>query len=193
MAERGKTIAFIDNSNVFKGQQKAGWRIDVEKLHRYLEKNGGLWQVFFFASATDPPRFQQTNFYNFLKNKMRYEVKLYSLGRKTINCKKCGQSTVVYAEKGADVGVATKLLVLANNRAFETAILVAGDRDYLETVQAVKAQGLRVEIMAWRGSISDAMEAESSRQVTYFDDIRVEIERTAPPDTEADALTEMDV
>lgn len=40
---------------------------------------------------------------------------------------------------GIDVDVATKMLTLANARAFDTAILVAGDKDFLETVKAVKA------------------------------------------------------
>jgi len=47
-------------------------------------------------------------------------------------------------------------------------------KDYLETVRAVKGNGLRVEIVAWRGTISPEMEAESSRRVIYFDDTRRE-------------------
>jgi uncharacterized LabA/DUF88 family protein len=186
---RGRTIGFIDNSNVFHGQRTAGWRIDAKKLHSYLEREGDIWQVFFFASVTDPPRFQQTNFYGFIKNEMRYEVLLYELGRKTIRCDNCHISRVTPVEKGVDVGLATKLLVLANNRAFDTAILVAADKDYLETVRAVKANGLRVEIVAWRNAISGEMAAESSRPVLYFDDIRADIERVAPPDIEAERLT----
>jgi len=145
---RGRTIAFIDNSNVFHGQIAVGWRIDAKKLHAYLEREGEIWQTFFFASVTDPPRYQQTNFYHFIKNDLRYEVFLYELGRKTVRCNNCHTSRTMLAEKGVDVALDTKMLVLANNRAFDTALLVAADRDYLETVQAVKGNGLRVEIVA---------------------------------------------
>lgn len=186
---RGRTIMFIDNSNVFFGQLTAGWRIDAKKLHSLIEREGEVWQAFFFASVTDPPRYQQTNFYRFLKNELRYEMLLYSLGRKTVRCNSCGTSKTVPVEKGVDVGLATKLLTLANNRAFDTAILVAADRDYLETVRAVKGNGLRVEIMAWRGTISPEMETESSRPVVYFNDIRGDIERVAPPDREVEQLS----
>jgi uncharacterized LabA/DUF88 family protein len=185
---RGRTVVFIDNSNVFHGQQKAGWRIDVKRLHDYLEREGEIWQTFFFASVTDPPRYEQTGFYRFIKNEMRYEVLLFTLGRKTIECRKCGHARVVPVEKGVDVALATKLLTLANNRAFDTAILVAADKDYLDTVRAVKGNGLRVEIVAWRGTISAEMEAESSCRVVYFDDIRADIELTVAPDEEADVL-----
>jgi len=186
---RGRTIMFIDNSNVFLGSRNAGWRIDARKLHDFLKREGDIWQAFFFASTTDPPRYQQTNFYKFIKNGMRYEVLLYKLGAKTVRCKQCGDSRRVPVEKGLDVGLATKLLTLANARAFDTALLVAADKDYLETVRAVKGNGLRVEIFAWRGTISPEMEAESSVSVLYFDDIRADIEMTAAPDSEAEALS----
>lgn len=189
---RGRTIVFIDNSNVFFGQRSAGWRIDAHGLHAFLEREGEIWQTFFFASVTDPPRYQQTAFYSFLKNQMRWEVVLYRLGQKTVLCRACGRSRTVPVEKGVDVGLATKLLTLANNRAFDTAILVAADRDYLETVRAVKNNGLRVEILAWRGTISPEMEGESSRPVVYFDDIRSDIELRQPPDQEAEHLTSGD-
>jgi len=185
---RGRTITFIDNSNVFLGSRSAGWRIDARKLHDFLKRDGEIWQTFFFASATDPPRYQQTNFYNFIKNTMRYEVLLYKLEMRTVRCHKCGDVRRVPVEKGLDVGLATKLLMLANSRAFDTALLVAADRDYLETVRAVKSNGLRVEVLAWRGTISPEMEVESSVSVVYFNDIRADIELTAPPDTEAEAL-----
>lgn len=186
---RGRTIVFVDNANVFHGQMNAGWRIDVRKLHAFIEREGEIWQTYLFASVSDPPRYQQTNFYRFLKNDMRYEVLLFDLGRKTVRCQKCGDVRDVRVEKGVDVALATKLLTLANNRAFDTAILVAGDKDYLETVKAVKANGLRVEILAWQGSISQVMQAESSRPVIFFDDIRGDIELTAAPDAVAEQLT----
>lgn len=186
---RGRTIVFLDNSNVFHGQRTAGWRIDAKRLHDFLQHEGEIWQAFFFASVTDPPRYQQTAFYRFIKNEMRYEVLLFQLGQKTIRCNNCGTTRTVPVEKGVDVALATKLLTLANNRAFDTAILVAADKDYLDTVSAVKSNGLRVEIVAWRGTISAEMEAESSRPVIYFDDIRGDIELTRPPDTDADRLS----
>jgi uncharacterized LabA/DUF88 family protein len=186
---RGKTIAFIDNSNVFMGQLSAGWRIDVDKLKSVLERDGEIWQTFFFASVTNPPRYQQTNFYRFIKNHMRFEVSLYKLGRKTTRCRNCNRSWTVPVEKGVDVGLATKLLSLASHRAFETALLIAADRDYLETVQAVKNMGMRVEIIAWRGTISPQMENESSAPVLFFDDMRYDIELTTEPDREAEELS----
>jgi len=44
--DRGRTIVFIDNSNIFSGQMSAGWRLDAQKFKEYLERGGKLWQVF---------------------------------------------------------------------------------------------------------------------------------------------------
>ena len=177
-ANRGRAIVFIDNSNIFGGQNAVGWRIDWEKLINKLEENGDIWQIHFFASENDPPRAIQTGFYRHLKENLNWEVHLYELGRKTVQCSSCGHSEAVKAEKGVDVGLATKMLSLAVNRAYDTAILIAGDKDFLETVQFVKGQGLRVEIVGWRGSTSNQLEAESSAQVVYLDNLKSDIERT---------------
>lgn len=122
-----------------------------------------------------------------LKNELHYEMTVFPLGSKTTRCDKCGDTRRSYTEKGIDVALATKLLVLANNRAFETAILVSGDRDYLETVKAVKSMGIRVEVVSWRRSLSQELAQESSKNVVLLDDIRAEIEKPAA-DTEVEQL-----
>jgi uncharacterized LabA/DUF88 family protein len=181
---------FIDNSNIFHGSKAAGWRVDAKKLHTSLEERGPIWQTFFFAAVTDPPRYSQTAFYQLLKTQLHYEMTILPLGLKTITCKKCNDRRVVPVEKGIDVALATKLLVLANNRAFETAILVSGDKDYLETVKAVKSNGLRVEVVSWKGALSRELAEESSATVVFIDDIRDRIELKVAVDVEAERLVE---
>src|SRR5258708_12379333 len=151
---RGKTTMFVDNSNIFHGSRQAGWRIDAKKLHAKLEADGPIWQTFFFAAVSDPPRYNQTGFYKMLKNDLHYEMTVFPLGSRTAKCAKCGDIRRSFTEKGIDVALATKLLILASNRAFETAILVSGDKYYLETVNAAKSMGIRVEIVSGRRSLS---------------------------------------
>jgi uncharacterized LabA/DUF88 family protein len=188
---RRKTIVFIDNSNIFQGSQSAGWRIYYKALIGKLEENGEIWQTFFFAAVKDPPRMSQTNFYNILKNDLKFEMTVLPLGRKTVHCRKCGFSESVSTEKGVDVALATKLLILAHNHAFETAIVLSGDKDYLETVKAVKGLGLRVEIVSWHNCLSPDLGAESSSPVIYLDDLRSEIELKIP-EPEVDVLMTVD-
>lgn len=190
---RGKTIVFIDNSNVFQGTKTVGWKIDARKLIELVERRGGIWQTIFFASVTDPPRFQQTNFYRFLKETLHFETLILPLARRTVRCNNCGTSRQTYAEKGVDVALATRLLSLATLRTFETAVLVSGDKDYLETVRAVKSQRMRVEIYSWRGALSRDLAAESSADIVYLDDHRADLQLTAAPDADAELLLNTEV
>lgn len=176
-ATRGKTICFIDNANIYYGQAENNWRIDWEKFIRFLEEQGETWQTYFFASETDPPSDGATAFYQFLRENLRWEVILYPLGKRTVRCNDCGHEHTSRAEKGVDVGLATKMLMLAVNQAYETAILVSGDRDYVETVKHIKGRGLRVEVIAWRAGLAADLEAESSAPVVYLDDLREQIEK----------------
>jgi len=187
---RGKAIMFVDNSNVFHGSRQSGWRLDAKKMHAYLEKPGPIWQTFFFAAVSDPPRYSQTNFYKMLKTELHYEMTVLPLGHKTVSCGKCRDKRRVYTEKGIDVALSTKLLLLAYNRAFETGILISGDKDYLETVQAVKNMGLRVEIVSWRQSLSKELGNESSSAVIYLDDLKGEIAMKGPFELEVEKLLE---
>lgn len=172
---RGKSICFIDNANIFHGQQDIGWRIDWQRFVRFLEEDGEIWQTYFFASEHDPPLQNETSFYQFLKEQLRWEVSLYRLGQKTLSCQNCEHTHTTFAEKGVDVGLATKMLMLGINQAYETAILVAGDRDYVETVKFIKGLGLRVEVIAWRNALSNELAAESSAPVVYLDDLEKKI------------------
>jgi len=174
---RGKTICFIDNSNIFLGGRNAGWQVDWQKFEQYLSSIEPIWQTHFFASEQDPPKAVQTAFYQFIKNQLRWETHLYELGRKSHVCSSCSTKDTTPAEKGVDVGLATKMLMLAVNRAYETAILVAGDKDYLETVQFIKNLGLRVEIISWRQSLSSDLGAESSAPVIFVDTLRSLVEK----------------
>ena len=60
------------------------------------------------------------------------------------------------------------MLTHAIHRAFDTAILLSGDKDYLETVRAVKNQGLRVEIVSFRHSLAADLAAESSASILFW-------------------------
>jgi len=174
---RGKTICFIDNSNIFLGSKKSGWQVDYQKLEKSLSIEEPIWQTHFFASEMDPPKAAQTGFYSFIKNTLRWELHLYELGKKVNICKKCGNTETILAEKGVDVGVATKMLMLAVNKAYETAILISGDKDYLETVQYIKNLGMRVEIVSWSQSLSNDLASESSSPVVILDTLRSQIEK----------------
>jgi uncharacterized LabA/DUF88 family protein len=176
MPNRGKTIMYVDNSNMFRSLRALGWRIDAIKLFQKLQESGEIWQTHFFAAVSNPPRYKQTNFYNILKNQLHWETYIFSLGRKTCHCNQCGAQWTASTEKGVDVAIATSMLIHAYNKAFDTAILLSGDKDYFDTVKEIKKKGLRIEIVGFRQSMSTDLANESSRNVIFLDDLRADIE-----------------
>ncbi len=177
-SDRGKTICLIDNSNVFGGSRPQKWRVDYQKLFNYLQQFGPIFQTYFFASKDAGPNQTQENFYGFIRDTLRWEVMLYDLGFKHVRCHNCDYDNQIYVEKGLDTGIVTKLLTLSFYRAFDTAILVAGDRDYAEAIKFVKSQGQRIEIVSWAAGLSEELKRLSSCEPMYLDDMREYVERS---------------
>lgn len=62
-------------------------------------------------------------------------------------CPNCGARLQAhYEQKGVDVQLAVDMVRLALRNAFDTAILVSGDSDFVSAVQVVQDQGKQVEI-----------------------------------------------
>ena len=53
-------------------------------------------------------------------------------------------------EKGVDAALVTDLLSLAWQQAYDVAVLVSADADYIPAVEYVQAQGLKVINAAWK-------------------------------------------
>jgi uncharacterized LabA/DUF88 family protein len=79
----------------------------------------------------------------------RHPVHCRACGYDMTGCPKCQAPLIVSAEKGVDAALATDLLSLAWQRAYDIAVLVSGDADYIPAVECVQSQGLKVVNAAW--------------------------------------------
>lgn len=98
---------------------------------------------------------------NVLDMQPSYDVKIRERRRRPrpVYCAECGETTercpgcgAVYrsaAEKGVDAAMVTDLLSLAWQDAYDVAILVSGDADYIPAVEYVQDQGRKVINAAW--------------------------------------------
>ena len=183
---RGKTISFIDNANIYRGVGKAGWRIDWKKLQEFIEKGGPVWQTYLFGTAMmqterDAPTASSSEaFYHFVRSQLHWHVKLYEPRTYTTTCRNCQHTRSMIEEKGVDVGIATKMLILALNKGYDTAILMSGDGDLYECVHYILNLGIRVEIISWKDQLAREL-FDVASNVIYFDDIRDEIELFREP------------
>ena len=65
-----------------------------------------------------------------------------------------------FHEKRVDTKIVTDMLVHSFNKTYDVAILVSGDTDFVDAVQAVKNNGQHVEV-----AISDNLVSRSLREV----------------------------
>jgi hypothetical protein len=79
----------------------------------------------------------------------RHPVHCRACGNDMTACSKCQAPLTVSAEKGVDAALVTDLLSLAWQRAYDVAVLVSGDADYIPAVEYVQSQGLKVINAAW--------------------------------------------
>lgn len=177
----GRAIAFIENSYVFTGQLEQEWRISWDRLlNDFLLPDFDIWITRFYASRKiDDSR--QLNFfralarlgYTLITNEYQardFEVRDPEDDSRTI-------TKTVYTEKGLDVHLATDLLTLLKEDAYDTVVFFSGDSVYAPALRAVEASGKRVVIVGWRESISHRLLEIATDPVIFLDDIRDLIEK----------------
>lgn len=147
---------FIDGSNLFWGiryynnDHKTNLKIDYEKLINILLKGRTLVRVMYYCSRPIPPSgSNQQKFLDYLRslNIQVIEKDLRTRKDPVTNADR-------YVEKGVDVALATDLIGMAWEDAYDVAILVSGDADYVGAVSKVMSKGRNVEIASFLKCLS---------------------------------------
>ena len=79
--------------------------------------------------------------------------------KRSVNCDACGDARVRYQEKGVDMRIGVDMVSLASKNLYDVAVLVSGDGDLTEAVQAVKDLGKHVELATFATGRSDELAA----------------------------------
>jgi uncharacterized LabA/DUF88 family protein len=172
MAER--VIVFIDGSNFYHGLKrncsaKTGdfKDIDFGKFVSKIIGNRKLIRTYYYNASVDqekdPEKYRkQRQFFEKLRRIPNFKVTLVRLQKRIID----GQTS--YAIKGDDIHLATDLIVLAYNNAYDTALIISGDADFIPAIKAVQEKGKQVENHYFRqgGSFQLRQECNHSVQIT---------------------------
>lgn len=67
----------------------------------------------------------------------------------TERCPACGERYITRPEKGVDAAIVTDLLSLAWQNAFDVAVLLSSDADFVPAVERVQERGLKVVNGGW--------------------------------------------
>jgi len=157
---------FIDNSNIFKGFQKYNVHADYEKLKALIIRGRKLDAIYLYEGVVYPLSPEKKRWYELLSDRSGYIIK--TSFDKIVNNEAI--------EKKVDINIAIDVVSLAYEDAYDTAVMVTGDGDFLPVVKKIKDLGKDVELWAFKYSLSNAMrELLEEERILYLDDILNEI------------------
>ena len=163
-----RLAVFIDGSNLYNGMREnlTATRVNLAELVRQLQKDRRLLRTYYYnAELTDDYdgelREGQQRFFESLRRIPFVTVRLGRLHRRQ-------DGNLV--EKGVDVAIAVESLSLAMADAYDCALLVSGDGDYVELVEALKRAGKHVECAMFRNQSAGIL-MEHADMFTPLDDL----------------------
>ena len=141
-----RVMIFIDGSNLYHSLKKFFNRVDIDmgEFGQKLLGKRRLIRIYYYNAKVgrreEPERYKDQQVFFASVGAVPYTE--LRLGHLVYNN---WPSTPPY-EKGVDVQLATDLLTHSFKNNYDTAILVAGDNDYVGALQAVKDNGKHVEV-----------------------------------------------
>lgn len=187
-----KVMVFIDGTWLYSNLRALGedFQIDYGKLPRVVggqiaqklgDKSVDIVRIFMFGS--NATNYQETDkemvkrrriFYDILREEYGYEVEVYLVdyrGRRLKRKDRHPDDDFSPEEKCVDIALASSMLYFAAlPLAYDIAILIGGDRDYLPVLQKVRLLGKRVAIASIQGACSyELMEGKNLKGVRDFD------------------------
>jgi uncharacterized LabA/DUF88 family protein len=137
----GKNVAvFVDVANIFYAAKAAGVDIDYVTLLKAATTGRDLVRAYAYTGL-DPENENQRNFHEFLR---RSNYKVVSK-----DIRKYGDGKV---KANLDIELVVDMMKTARN--LDIAIVVSGDGDFAPAIRAVQEQGVRVEVISFRGNTS---------------------------------------
>lgn len=166
---------FFDGQNFYRAllRYDDSLRVDYDRLALWMtEAVAGTTGVFCGAyyyvgvSADAPPLVE--GFLKGLELRPGYFVRREPRVRRSGRCSVCGADYEYTTEKRVDTRLVAELIQYAANGAFDAAVLVSGDDDFVPAVEAVNALGKRVWVATWSPE-----ELSSDLRVRCFGQIRL--------------------
>jgi len=149
-----RVAIFIDAGNMFHASNYLKVKIDYKKLINLLKRDRWLLRAYFYTGIPSQDMIQEReDLFQQWKKQEGFLNELQKLGIKvkTMPLKKTPEG---YIEKGVDVLLATDMVSLAFRDAYDTAILVSGDSDYVPVVEEIQELGKRVENASFKRTSS---------------------------------------
>lgn len=152
-----KTYAFIDASNIIYGTRDEGWKVDFQKLFKYLRERYSCKKIYYFAGE-DKKNAKQLNFYKKLL------VFGYDLKLKPVRLYKQDDGSFV---KKANCDVDLTFYAMRDLEKFNRAVFLSGDGDFEILLRHFVK--LKKEIIVIANSKRTAREIKSLEGIQFND------------------------
>ena len=157
-----RIIIFIDNSNIFQGFRKYNIKVDYEELKNFIARDRELQTIYLYEGVVYPMSPEKKRWYKELGNRSGYVIKA--------SFDKIASYGAI--EKKVDINIAIDIVSLAYENAYDTAVLVSGDGDFVPVVKRVKELGKNMEVWAFKYSLANTLKEELGQgNIYYFEDI----------------------
>jgi len=188
MSTKEKVIIFIDGSNHYHivrdivGDDEDLSKFDFSKFIKYLVGDRDLIRVYYYTAPLDKNYIapkgaketgqetyaKQQQFFEKLKKISYFNLVLCRMQKDSVErwkCKKCGgkDNKRKYSVKEDDIHLAVDMVKLAYNNAYDTAILISSDGDFVPAINAVKEVGKRVENIGFESKFSWHLKNKSDK------------------------------
>jgi hypothetical protein len=151
-----KVCIFFDGQNFYRSLQRFDetLRVDYDRLATWITQAvGGPGAMFggayyYVGVSSDAPVVVEA-FLKGLELRPGYFVKRDRRVRRSVRCPACGAENEYTTEKRVDTRLVADLIHFAANGAYDAAVLVSGDDDFVPAVEAVNALGKQVWVATW--------------------------------------------
>ncbi len=151
-----KKIILIDGSNVFHALKEKKKKINYDKFKTFLIDGIDNCSITYYGSRPVPTPSGQLGFLYTLQN-LGYSLKILEL--------KIRDSRPV--EKGVDAAIVNDLnSIIQDDADCKEVTLVAGDKDYLETLEKLKRKGIKINIAAFESTISPDLRLTANKFIS---------------------------
>ena len=160
-----KTMVFVDGENlaIRYGKERANRGAVFVSAVRY-EPSVYVWSTKLNNECTTNAKTIRKHYYTSVQgdrvavDKIVDALREAGIEHPSVFQKKGGQRS-----KRVDISLATDMLLHACRRDYETAVLIAGDEDYVPLVEAVKDTGCRVFVWFLENGMSDPLRRAADR------------------------------
>ncbi len=181
-----RVVIFIDGNNfyhiiknMFKPSLKLRY-LNFEKFIKFLVGDRKLIRTYYYNAPLDRKKnsqayAKQQKFFEKLSRIPNFKLVLCRMQKVKIDGK------ITYQIKEDDIHLAVDMVRLAHNNAYDTAILISSDGDFVPAIQAVKERGKNIENVGFETKFSHHLKQECDKfkllrkgDVTnLFDQVRI--------------------